>query len=174
MSSKKLSDSLSKGILARLSKVADGDPHVNVGFFDNAEYPNGTNVATVAYWMEKGTKSSKPRPFMHKAIDDNQKVWKQTLFKALKDTDGNVSAALHMLGSEMMADIQEAISKGTFKPNSPLTNLLKDRYPSGDYTDEQFLKAVHDVKAGEVNAPPGKPLVWSGRLLQSVTFQVEE
>lgn len=165
------SDALNRSVLAKLGKTLPGNPHVDVGFFSKDQYPDGTPVATVAYWNEKGTKSTPARPFMRNAITQFSRSWARVLGGALTHTKGDAIAALSIAGAEMQADVQESIKSGEYKANSPLTNLLKDRFPKGDYTTEDFLQAIHDVKSG-VTAPEGKTLVWSGKLFQAVSYEV--
>ena len=48
---------------------------LEVGFFENARYPNGTYVASVAKWQELGTIHIPPRPFMRPTIENKQESW---------------------------------------------------------------------------------------------------
>lgn len=148
-------------------------PHVNVGFLEGKTYPDGTPVAQVAYWNEFGTKSMPPRPFMRQAIAANKTEWAAKLGGALTHTGGDVKAALTIMGQVMEGDVKEKITDGVFEPNTETTNLLKSRFPTGNYTMDDFLQAAADAKAGET-AQPGKPLVWSGLMLQSVTSEVKD
>lgn len=168
----RLQKSIQKTIIGRLLNTKGTQPRVDVGFFSKDQYPDGTYVATVAFWNEFGTKSSPPRPFMRTAIEDHKKEWAKTLGSALSHTDGDIPKSLEFAGMKMQADIQDSIIHGDFEKNSPLTNLLKDRFPKGDYTPEDFLTAVRNTESGETG-PDGKPLVWTGKMLQSVTYQVE-
>ena len=86
-------------------------------------------------------------------------------------TGGDVKAALAIIGQYMEGQVREQISSGVFEPNTETTNILKQRFPKGDYTFDDFLSAANDAKKGET-ATAGKPLVWSGKLLQSVTSVV--
>jgi hypothetical protein len=54
-----------------------------------------------------------------------------------------------------------------------LTNILKDRFPKGGYTKDEFLQAVKDLKHG-ATAPPGRPLVWSGDMLDAAAYDVKD
>ena len=62
------SGGLGADILKRLTQTSTKLPHVNVGFFDTDQYPDGTYVAQVAYWNEFGTKGMPARPFMRQTI----------------------------------------------------------------------------------------------------------
>lgn len=165
-------DKLRKALDDLAKKVARGGT-VEAGVLEDATYPDGTPVAQVAQWNEFGTKSAPPRPFMRQTINDNQDKWGGDLAKALKATDYEAEKALGIVGERIASQIRDTIREGDFAPNSDLTNLLKDRYPKGDYGTAEFLKAVSDLKNGARGAD-GKPLVWSGQLLNSIRSQVSD
>lgn len=154
-------------------KVAKGG-HVDVGYFDRSpDYKDGASMPQVAAWMEFGTRTAPARPFMRNTVAKHSNRWGEELEAALKRSDFDVKTALSDVGTVIENQICDEIAEGTFEPNKPLTNLLKWRFPKGDYTTEQFLKAVHDLKKG-ATARAGKPLVWSGRLLSEVASQVKD
>lgn len=167
------SGGLGADILKRLTQTSTKLPHVNVGFFDTDQYPDGTYVAQVAYWNEFGTKGMPARPFMRQTIAAHKDEWGSKLGSALEYTGGDVKAALAIIGQYMEGQVREQISSGVFEPNTETTNILKQRFPKGDYTFDDFLSAANDAKKGET-ATAGKPLVWSGKLLQSVTSEVND
>ncbi|WP_438381477.1 hypothetical protein ABHV46_10825 [Asaia sp. BMEF1] len=165
-------DKLRKALDDLAKKVARGGT-VEAGVFEDATYPDGTPVAQVAQWDEFGTKSAPPRPFMRQTINDNQDKWGADLAKALQATDFDAEKALGIVGERIASQIRDTIREGDFAPNSDLTNLLKDRYPKGDYGTAEFLQAVADLKNG-ARGGGGKPLVWSGQLLNSIRSQVSD
>lgn len=160
-------------VLKDLAKKVKRGGAVEVGVFEDATYPDGTSVAQVAQWNEFGTKSMPPRPFMRQTINDKQGSWGNDLGKALHATDYDARRALGIVGEHIAGQIRDTIANSSFAPNSDLTNLLKDRYPTGDYGTEEFLKAASDLKSGK-RGPDGKPLVWSGQLLNSIRSQVSD
>ena len=52
----------------RKALSASGVTSLQVGFFKNARYPNGTPVAAVAAWNEFGTVAIPERPFFRNAL----------------------------------------------------------------------------------------------------------
>ncbi|MFT8720022.1 hypothetical protein [Acetobacter sp.] len=162
-----------KAAIAQLRKKVEQGAHTNVGFLEGETYPDGTPVAQVAAWNEFGNKTAPPRPFMRNTIAHNKDKWPKMLAAALKASDFDVEKALGMCGEKMASQMREEIVAMDAPPNRPLTNLLKDRFPTGDYTKDDFLKAVTDLEAGETG-PAGKPLVWSGQTLRSVTSEVKK
>ncbi|GAN86346.1 HK97-gp10 family putative phage morphogenesis protein [Komagataeibacter intermedius] len=164
-----------KAALNKLSqKVKDGG-HVRVGYLEGAKYDDEkhTPVAQVAAWDEFGTPTAPPRPFMRDTIAKHSDQWGDGLGKALKATDYDVNRALAGVGSIIVGQIIDQIDEGSYQPNAPLTNLLKDRFPKGDYSTEDFLKAVHDLKNG-ADAPEGTPLNWSDRMRNSTAYEVKD
>lgn len=150
---------------------------LKVGVLGEAVYPDGTNVAQVAFDNEYGSPKARPRPFFRNAINANRDSWKYTLVSAMKSTGLDTSNSLKILGTQMVSDIYGSILDGSYAPNSPVTLLLKDRFPDTpeEITDADVQKAIADVKKGI--GPAGthnKPLVWTGKLQESISFEVAE
>lgn len=148
---------------------------VKVGFLENATYPDGTPVATVAALNEFGAPEAgiPPRPFFSGMIAKESPDWGDIFGNLLKATDFDTDKALALMGEGMAGQLREAITDFNGVANSPVTNLLKQRFPMRDgMTFEDVLQARRDVAAGET-APAGKPLVWTGHLLSSVDSEVE-
>lgn len=148
---------------------------VRVGFIDGATYPDGTTVATVAALNEFGAPAAgiPPRPFFSGMIRDKKGGWGDAMAAQLKATGYDIEVTLERMGLGIAGQLREAIEAFDQVPNSPVTDLLKQRFPTGDgvtFADVQQARA--DVAAGET-APSGKPLVWSGHLLASVGSEVE-
>lgn len=162
-----------RAALDDLAKKIQRGGKVQAGVFEDAEYPDGTPVAQVAQWNEFGTAETPPRPFLRQTINDHQDDWGNALGKALHATDYDASRALGMVGDVIASQIRDTIREGDFTPDSALTNLLKNRYPTGDYGAAEFFQAARDLKAGKT-APAGKTLVWSGQLLNSIKSEVSD
>ena len=76
------------------------------------------------------------------------------------------------MGSGIQGQLAQSIVDFSGAPNSPVTDLLKQRFPTHDgMTFEDVQQARRDVAAGET-APAGKPLVWSGDMLKSIDQEV--
>lgn len=158
--------------LKQLQEKLGQGAHVRSGFLEGATYPDGTPVAQVAYWDEYGTKTAPSRPFMRTAIANNKGDWGRLMGAALKATGYNVDQALALVGDKITDQVKEEIVSFTAPENAMLTNILKDRFPKGGYTKDEFLQAVKDLKHG-ATAPPGKPLVWSGDMLDAAAYDVK-
>lgn len=165
----KLADALKK-VRDRIRSGAE----VRVGFLEGATYPDGTSVATVAAINNFGAPGAgvPARPFFSEMIARNSPEWGDRFADVLTGVDYDAEAALGLMGDGIAGQLRQAIVETDSPPNSPVTNLLKQRFPTGagmEFSD--VLQARADVAAG-VSAPAGKPLSWSGHMLNSVDREV--
>lgn len=141
---------------------------------EDAVYEDGTPVAMVAAIQNFGApaRGIPARPFFTKMIEEKSPGWGDLLAGLLEKHDWDVVAAFQVMGDGIAGQLRNAIYEMNDPPNSPVTSLLKDRFPKGDnYTFADVLQAWADVADGK-SAPAGKPLIWSGHMLDSVTFEV--
>lgn len=162
-----------KAAIRDIERKAQQGAHTRVGFLEGQTYPDGTSVAQVAAWDEFGTKTSPPRPFMRDTIAEHKDEWAGDLKKIIKKNDYDVHQCMDVMGYIISSQMRDQIQEGDYAKNSDLTNLLKHRFPTGEYTTADFLEAVRDVKDGK-RAPEGKPLVWSGTVFNSVAHDVKD
>lgn len=166
-----------EGLAAKLRDLRGkiGKAHeVRVGFLEGATYPNGTPVATVAALNNFGAPAAgiPPRPFFSNMVRDQSPEWGDRFAAVLAQADYDAQTALELMGEGIAGQLREAVIDLVGPPNSPVTNLLKQRFPTGDgVTFSDVMQARADVAAG-ITAPAGKPLVWSGHLLNSVDKEV--
>lgn len=128
---------------------------LRVGFIENATYPDGQNVATVAFWnefgkavtAENGTYFQLPRPFFRRAIAENRESWGPTLGSLADAYNFDMEQALGALGAIIADQIQESIRTLTDPPLAPSTVAAK--------------KGVT------------KPLIDTAFMLRSVSWEVE-
>jgi len=165
---------LQKRLAELAAKVAKGAT-LRVGFLEGATYPDGTSVATVAAINNFGApaKGIPARPFFSNMVASNSPTWGAKLAKLLELNDWDAYKALDMMGAGIAGELRQSIVATSSPPNSMATNLLKQRFPMGGYEFDDVLKAWSDATAGET-APPGKPLTWTGHMLNSVDHEVEE
>lgn len=154
-------------------KVRKG-AEVRVGFLENATYPDGTKVATVAAINNFGAPEAgiPARPFFSEMVARNSPDWGEKFADVLVAADYDAEAALGLMGDGMAGQLRQSIVETDSPANSPVTNLLKQRFPTGDGMEfSDVLQARADIAAGET-APAGKPLSWSGHMLASVDREV--
>lgn len=166
---------------ARLAEIANQIGRggtLKVGFLENATYSDGTPVATIAAIQNFGApeKGIPPRPFFTNFITENSPGWGAQLAHLLELNDYDVGKALNLMGMGMNGQLIDSIDNTNAPPNSMVTNLLKQRFPMGKdsgMTFDDVLTAWGDVAAG-ATAPPGKPLVWSGHMRNSTSWEVTD
>lgn len=160
--------------LAEIARKISRGANLRVGFLEGATYPDGTSVAAVAAINNFGApeKGIPARPFFSNMIRENSGAWGDELAGLLEVTNFDVSRALNMMGEHIASQLRQSIIETVAPPNSPVTNLLKQRFPMGGYDFDEVLRAWDDVAAGE-SAPAGKPLVWTGTMLRAVEYEVE-
>lgn len=147
---------------------------VRVGFLENATYPDGTKVATVAALNNFGAPEAgiPARPYFSKMIARQSPDWGDRFADVLVASNYDAETALALMGDGIAGQLRQEIVETDSPANSPVTNLLKQRFPTRDGMEfEDVLQARADVAAGE-SAPPGKPLSWSGHMLASVDREV--
>lgn len=133
--------------LADLGSKLEKSAVLDVGFFENATYPDGTPVAMVAAVQNFGAPSRgiPPRPFFTRMIDDHKDEWGPQLGERLMARDMDPQAALADMGIILEGELQQAII---------------------DLTDPPLKPATIKRKGFE------KPLVASGHMLNSVASKV--
>jgi hypothetical protein len=148
---------------------------LKVGFLEGSTYPDGTSVPTIAAIQNFGAPSRgiPPRPFFSNMVAEKSPAWPEAVGRILQANGGDGAAALELMGEGIKGQLQAAIVEGNYAPNSPVTNLLKYRFPMGGQSFQDVLDARRDVANGE-SAPAGKPLVHTSNLLNSVDYEVGE
>lgn len=111
---------------------------LNVGFFEESRYDNGSYVADVARYNEFGTLDIPPRPFFRKAINDNSSKWLDFLARDLAQTE-NIELSYNRLGEIARGDIVKSINQTNSPPNAPST--IKAKGSSKPLVDTGFLRA---------------------------------
>lgn len=109
--------------------IPDGieDDGVNVGWFEDQRYNDGTSVAQVARWNEYGTKQGVPqRPFVRRTVMKHREEWIEKMRTMVqremdKKKGVNIDRALKQFGEIVKGDIQMTILEGGFEKNAPST-----------------------------------------------------
>lgn len=133
-------------ITGRLGKA----PSVNVGFLEEATYPDtGESVALVAYANEYGdsARGRPPRPFMRNMIAKHKSEWGPAVSKNLKDTGYDAKKTLDRMGQGIAGQMKQSIIDLTDPPLAPSTIARKGF---------------------------AKPLIDTSHMLNSVDYEVKE
>jgi hypothetical protein len=110
-------------VLAEIGSSMEGS--VSVGFLGGATYPDGTNVAQVAFWNEFGTARIPPRPFFRTMIANESPGWGVLMQKAAKHYDYSGKAVLKFMGEKITEQLQSSITGWQTPPNAPSTIAKK-------------------------------------------------
>ena len=161
-----------KRILASLSGKLRNAKEVAVGYPEGSKYPDGTPFAVMAAANNYGNPSNgtPPRPFFSNAVQAGKKTWGPLLADQLKAQGYDAAKALETTGTQMAFNIAESLVATNGPPLSPVTLLLRERFPTRTgMTFADVLQARRDVASGKASGLTGtgaKPLVWTGQLLQ--------
>lgn len=136
-------------IMQRLSEIAQkmGGGRVKVGFMAGAKYPDGTPVASVAFWNEFGTATTPPRPFFRQMIANESGTWGPKMAKLAAGLKYDGDAVLSMMGEDVKGALQQSINQLTSPELAPATIAAKGF---------------------------SKPLIDTGHMLNSITYEVEK
>lgn len=140
---RKLDDAL-RNIARRLSKGA-----LQVGFMENARYPDGTQVAMVAAIQEYGAPRAgiPARPFFRNMISAKSGEWPEAIAKQLIKTKYDVDLTLERVGIAIAGQLQQSIRDTNAPPLAPSTIRRKGF---------------------------AKPLIDTGLMLRSATYRVKK
>jgi hypothetical protein len=142
--------SIADSVAKALKEIAERNlASVEVGFLEEATYPDGTPVAAVAYWNEYGS-SGPPRPFFRQMIEKEKATWGPKLAAAYKHTDGDGEKALRIVGDNIQGALIQSINDLTSPPLAPSTIAAKG-------FDKPLIDTSHMVNSTGVRVVKGKP-----------------
>lgn len=162
-----------------LRDIALSRPAVlEVGFFEDAWYPDGTPVAQVAAWQEYGTDVAPARPFMRPTFDEKGGDWLAT-FIAQIASGASMAGAFRAMGNQARGDIADDIANGDHLELSPVTLMVRkmqDETPGLVVTGSTVAEARLRVLSGEQGATGSRarPLMDTTLMFRSVAFEVTE
>lgn len=171
-------DGLERALDGIIRRLGTGDD-LRVGFLEGSKYPDGTLVAQVAAIQNFGAPAASipARPFFSDMVRDKSPAWGKELASVLKAANYDARVALERMGARIAAQLQQSIVDTYSPPLSPVTLMLRSMFWSnpGDITGKAVGIAAAKVAAGESNnGASTKPLVWTGHLLQSVAYEVQQ
>lgn len=119
-------------IRSRLESIPDGFANrvAQVGWFESAQYDDGTPVAYVATIQENGAPAQgiPPRPTIKPTIEKRKAAWVKLMGQGVKSVvAGNASAedVLEGVGLQAAGDIRRTLSEVESPKLSPTTILLR-------------------------------------------------
>ncbi len=102
--------------MAELARKLDTPRTLQVGFFEDAKYPDGTSVAMVAALNNFGTSRAPPRPFFSNMVRDKSPEWPKAIEGLLVRTNYDVDETLNLTGEAIKGQLQQSIRDLTSPP----------------------------------------------------------
>lgn len=96
--------------LAEIAKKASESAFVEIGFLEDATYPDGKSVAMVAALNEFGHDNVPPRPFFRGMIQDKSPEWPDAIANLLVANDYSAHRTLDQTGLAIKGQLEEAIA----------------------------------------------------------------
>lgn len=169
--------------MAKLEEIANkmGGGSVSVGFLEGDKAPDGTPEAAIAFWNEYGHGGrfpSPPRPFFRKMIAKESPTWPVKMAKLAKAFGYDGPRVLGAMGADIQGALQESIQDFNDVPLSKTTLMLRRIYGNKpeDIRARDVLAAQELVKEGYSGASgtQAHPLIWTGSMMRSVDYEVNE
>ena len=104
--------------------VSSNEQYVKAGVMAGSKYPDGTNVATVAYKNEYGWKNIPSRAFMRTTGREQKAAWVELTKKGIK-AGYTLEHTLSLVGASMQTEIQYSIMTWSEPPNAQSTVAKK-------------------------------------------------
>jgi hypothetical protein len=100
---------------------------VDVGFLENATYPDGTSVPLVAMINEYGapSRNQPPRPFFRRMIAQKSPEWPSAIANLLANNNYDAKTTLDQVGAAVKGQLQQSIVDLVSPPLSPVTIARK-------------------------------------------------
>jgi len=169
--------------LAELSQHIAKASTVRVGYLEGSTEADGTPVAAIALWQEFGTINNRegtvipPRPSFRTMIAAHSGEWGDILGRVLVHNDYDAENALEQMGLYIGGELQQSIIETNEPALSDITLMLRkmrSEDQSLEVTGATVGEAARRVVAGEsVGGVSRKPLVDTGTMLKSVSYQVD-
>lgn len=171
-------DKIKKALEDIARKMGGGS--VAVGFMENATYPDGTSVAAAAFWNEFGHNGRFPapeRPFFRPMIAKESPTWPQKMAALAKAYNYDAAKVFAAMGEDIAGALQQSITEVNAPELSATTKMLRSIYGNShsQIRARDVLAAQELVAEGETGASgtQAKPLIWTGHMLNSVTYEVK-
>jgi hypothetical protein len=166
-----------KAKLAEIAHRVGKAGMLRVGFLEGSTEADGTSIPMIAAVQEYGAPSRgiPPRPYFRPMIATKSPSWGGALADILKANDYDVTTALGLVGEDIAGDLRQSIIDLTSPPLSPVTLMTRQIVgPNGRPTFADVQEARRRVAEGErAQGVATKPLVWTGTLLGSVSYDVK-
>lgn len=150
-----------EGIVEAMQGLSD--VRGKVGWFAGSSYPDGPPVALVAATQEYGTGSIPPRPFMRPTIQQEKTVWAKGFAdgtRAVLKGRFTSEQVMEQVAGRAAGDVRKAITEVVSPPLNEKTVAARMR--------------KRGLPVEKATATVAKPLVDTGRMLNTLTHQVDK
>ena len=159
-------------------RINAGKHAVRVGVPGGVAETDGTPVAMIAAVHEYGSPAQgiPERPFLRVAIQKNRnKYVRLNRINLVKMMRGQMrmEQALGQLGEMAKGDVVTEIKSGDFAALDPKTIAARRRARSKGYNKALLRKVAKTQGAGNAAGPIDRPLIDTGQLFQSITYEIE-
>src|SRR5271156_112418 len=115
---------------------------VDIGFLENATYPDGSSVPLVAAINEYGapSRNQPPRPFFRRMIAEKSPEWPGAIASLLAANNYDASVTLDKVGAAVKGQLQQSIIDLVSPPLSPVTVKRKG-------FDKPLVETSHMLKS---------------------------
>lgn len=155
---------VSDNVTRKLKEIAASmSGAVEVGFLEGATYPDGTPVASVAFWNEFGsihsTEDAKgvftmnvtpARPFFRTMIADESPSWPGKVAALAKSTHNDGPRVLALMGEDIDGALKQSINDFTTPPNAESTIKAKGFNKPLTDTSHMVNSTGYKVEKGDV------------------------
>lgn len=138
----KVSEAVERKLKEIASKMSGS---LEVGFLENATYPDGTPVAAVAFWNEFGTANAPARPFFRQMIAKESPSWAGKIAKLAVATGDDGPKVLALMGEDIDGALKQSIN---------------------DFTSPALAQSTIDRKGFD------KPLIDTSHMVNSTGYRV--
>lgn len=155
---------------------------VKIGWFESAQYENGTPVAYAAGLAELGHGATPPRPFMRTTALAKVSDWFDIAARgadAVLEGNASVAQVLGILGLQIQEDIKETIANIYSPPLSSVTLMARKYREEGrKVAGKQIGRFARKVKENDYTANDlstnTKPLIETKKMIRTLTNIVED
>lgn len=150
---------------------------LKVGFLEDAKYPDGTQMAFVAFVQEYGARGIPSRAFFRPMVAEKSPAWGNEFARILRAAQFDMLQALDLLGQRIRGQLVASLRDRPQLPLSPVTLMLrkmKDDDPTLRVTGSTVIEAIRRVSRGLPGATGtrAKPLNDTGALQRSADYEV--
>lgn len=119
--------------IADLARRLNKKATLDVGFFEDATYPDGTSVAEVAAAQNYGTDRIPARPFFSNMVRTKSSGWPGALVNIMRANDFDADRSLDLLGQGIVEQLQQSIRDTNSPPLAEATLKARGVDPSTKY-----------------------------------------